>query len=98
MSKLRKFAKGEQCTLQIHPYCNGDSDTSVLCHLPSDGQGLAIKSPDWWSAVGCSTCHDVIDGRLKTDLDDSEVKACMIRGLYRTHLLFIEKGLLNVKV
>ena len=94
MSKIRKSAKGQDCTLQIYPYCNGNPETVVLCHLPSQDKGMGIKSPDWWAAYGCSTCHDIIDGRLQTDLGHMVIADCMYRGLFRTQKILIEKGLL----
>lgn len=96
MSKLRKSARGEDCTLQLFPYCNQNPETTVLCHLPSLDKGMAIKSPDYWSAYGCSNCHDVIDGRKKTGLSQLEVERCMWRGLFRTQKKMIEKGLMAV--
>lgn len=96
MSKLRESARGEECTLQIHPYCNGNPETVVLCHLPSERKGMALKSPDHWGAYGCSACHDVIDGRRKTDLPADELLRCMMRGLYRTWERMILKGLIRV--
>ncbi len=95
MSKLRKSARGEECTLQIHPYCNGNPETVVLCHLPS-GSGMGQKSPDWWAAYGCSACHDVIDGR-SGDLLDADIRnECMRRGHFRTLYLMIQKGLIKI--
>jgi len=99
MSKLRKSAKGEECTLQIHPYCNGNPETVVLCHLPSDS-GMGQKSPDWWAAYGCSSCHDMIDGRFNAGGDifipGIDLEECMRRGHYRTLQRMIEKGLITV--
>ena len=97
MSKLRKSARGEECTLQIYPYCNGNPETVVLCHLPSDS-GMGQKSPDWWAVYGCSSCHDVIDGRSKVFIDDdiSAIKSCIRRGHYRTLQRMIEKGLITI--
>jgi hypothetical protein len=45
-TKLTKAARGEECTLQIHPYCNDNPETVVYCHLPSPDKGMALKSPD----------------------------------------------------
>ena len=97
MSKLRKSAKGEECTLQIHPYCNGNPETVVLCHLPSDS-GMGQKSPDWWAVYGCSDCHDIIDGRvwIPTGPHVEVINDCMRRGHYRTLQRMIEKGLIKI--
>ncbi len=95
MSKLTKSARGRDCTLMIYPYCNGNPETTVFCHLPSDRKGMGIKSPDWWGAYGCSTCHDIIDGRMKTDLIEIEIQRCMMRGLFRTQSIMFDEGLLH---
>lgn len=98
--KLRESARGEDCQLQIHPYCNGNPETVVLCHLPSDGHGIAMKSPDHWAVYGCSACHAVIDSQnpqAVRELGWEEISRCMMRGLYRTQERLIEKGLLMIK-
>lgn len=96
MSKLTKAARGQECTVQLYPYCNGNTETVVLAHAPCEDKGMSRKSPDWWGADCCSSCHDVVDGRLHTDLSNSEIQACHIRGVYRTIKRRIEQGLINV--
>lgn len=93
--KLRDSARGEECTLSIYPYCNGNPDTTVLCHVPS-GSGMGQKSPDWFGVYGCSSCHDVIDGRLNSDLTHTDKHFAMTAALYRTWERMIEKGIINV--
>lgn len=98
-SKIRDSARGEVCTLQLHPYCNGNPDTTVLCHLPSEFHGMALKSPDWWAVYACSSCHDVIDQRnpmALRELGREEVQLCMFRALYRTQRILQEKGFITV--
>jgi len=99
MSKLTEAARGQQCKLQIHPFCESpNTDTVVFCHFPSNDSGIAMKSPDWWGADGCGSCHDVIDGRnygAIMDLGRKEVNACMMRGLHRTLKDRIERGLIT---
>jgi hypothetical protein len=95
--QLRDSARGEECTIQLYPYCEGQSETVVLCHLPSEGHGIGLKSPDHWGAYGCGICHAIIDGRQRCEVDREEVEACMIRGLYRTWGRMIEKGLITIK-
>lgn len=97
-TKLSESARGEECALQIHPYCIGGTETTVLCHLPSNS-GVANKSPDWWSTYGCMVCHSVLDGRHTQaikELGSEEIMACAMRGLFRTHQRMIEKGLIRV--
>jgi hypothetical protein len=55
--KLRKFAKGQPCQMQ-GPWCNGDNETTVLCHVRRRaGAGANQKPHDWWAYHGCSDCH-----------------------------------------
>lgn len=96
--KLRDSARGEECTLRIHPYCNGNPETVVLCHLPS-GSGMGQKSPDWFAVYGCSSCHDIIDGRRDTDISvihASAIKEAQQSALFRTWERMIEKGLIKI--
>ena len=96
--KLRESAAGEQCTLNLAPYCNGDPSTTVLCHLPFDS-GMGIKSHDLSSAYGCSSCHAVIDGQMKVCdqlLPKEDIEAAKYRGHIKTLLRFIDKGLVTL--
>ena len=94
--KLTKSARGEDCTLQIYPYCNGNPETVVLCHLPS-GSGMGQKSPDWFAVYGCSSCHDIIDGRKDIgSLDKSQKAHISQSALFRTWNRMIEKGLIKI--
>lgn len=95
-TKLTKSARGEECTLRIYPYCNGNPETVVFCHAPSDDKGMGIKSPDWWGAYGCSDCHDIVDGRRIAMLTREEIESIFMSGIYRTQKRMIEKGLINV--
>lgn len=83
-SKLTRAARGQECTLQIHPYCEWDAGTTAPCHLNSEDKGVGNKSPDWWVVDGCATCHAIIDGRHRVDLTEVEILRCVMRGLYRT--------------
>lgn len=96
ISKLRKAAKGQECTIQLYPYCNGNAETTVLCHAPSEHKGMGMKSPDWWGADGCSSCHDIVDGRRNTDIPQEEIYQCHIRGVFRTIQRRIDQGLIKL--
>lgn len=63
--KARDAARGQACTLRLPFHCNGNPETTVLCHsnLGRDGKGMGIKASDDRAAFGCSSCHDVLDGR-----------------------------------
>ena len=97
MSKLRKAAQGQQCTLMIFPYCDWVEEKVVLAHLPSEDKGMGNKSPDWWAVHACDSCHAIIDGRSKVALTQSEIDECVARGLYRTWKRNIEAGLIKIK-
>ena len=96
MSKLTKAAKGQDCTVNIYPWCNGNTETTVLAHAPSEDKGMGKKSPDWWGADCCSTCHDIIDNRMVVDITPEEIYQCHMRGVFRTIKRRIEAGLINV--
>ena len=95
--KLRDSARGEDCTLQIYPYCNGNPETVVLCHLPS-GSGMGQKSPDWFSAYGCSDCHSIIDGRTTRifNISKADIEGAKRMALFRTWERMIDKGLIKI--
>jgi len=94
--KLRDSARGEDCTLRIHPYCNENPETVVLCHLPS-GSGMGQKSPDWFAVYACSGCHDIIDYRNPAhNLSNFQLEEARSMGLYRTWDRMIEKGLIKI--
>lgn len=62
MSKLRKFARGQTCTLRIEGHCNGNAETTVLAHLR--GAGMAVKLNDHLAVHSCNgpgSCHEYID-------------------------------------
>jgi hypothetical protein len=54
---LRDFAKGQPCQMQ-GPWCNGDKETTVLCHVRRRaGAGANQKPHDFQAYHGCSECH-----------------------------------------
>ncbi len=65
--KIRNSAKGEECTLQIEGVCNYNQETTVWCHSNKleHGKGMGTKANDVYGCYGCSSCHDVLDGRAK---------------------------------
>jgi len=96
-SKIRKSARGKMCSLQIYPYCNNNTETTVLAHLPSMAKGMSIKSPDYLAVYACSSCHDLIDGRMHvTNISKEELLRCQMRGLERTWGQLITEGLITI--
>lgn len=93
--KLRNSARGQDCSLQIVGVCNHRTDTTVLAHFPSEIAGS--KSTDLSSGYACSDCHDVIDGRVKTDVSDADLEFYMRRATVRTQTTMWLSGLIVIK-
>jgi len=96
MSKLRKSAKGQTCTLQIAGVCNRNPETTVLAHLPSEWGGMGKKSPDFCAAFACSSCHDQLDGRTHSGEFFADKEFYMRRGLQRTLKVWFDNDLVKV--
>jgi hypothetical protein len=101
MSKLRKSAKGEQCTLQIPGVCNFDTATTVLAHLPDDsGTGkMGGKSEDWCACFACSDCHALIDNQAEFQkrYTSEDYLFFIRRAMIKTWRKWFNAGLLEVR-
>jgi len=96
-TKLTKAARGQECSLQLFPYCEGHSETVVLCHLNSSTKGMGQKSEDWWGVDGCMTCHSIIDGAKQVDdITPEEIEQAKMRALHRTLKNRIDRGLIKI--
>ena len=95
-NKIRRSARGEDCTLQIAGVCNYDTATTVLCHLPDETKGMGIKSDDISVAFGCSACHDAVDRRVKSAEFEEHSQFYMRRAQVRTLRRLLEKGVLKI--
>ena len=85
----RKWARAKPCLIRIPGVCNFDPETSVLCHARIAGiTGIGQKAPDLLGAIGCSSCHDVVDGRRESEWGSEEVKIMFYEGIFRTQLLW----------
>jgi len=93
--KLRDAARGQQCTLEIHPYCNHNPLTTSPCHIRVTA-GWGQTEDDFMIVHGCSACHDVIDGRVQTDIEPVEIEQIKIRALHRTWTRLITDGLITI--
>lgn len=98
MTPIRKAARGQECTLQIFDVCNCDPETTVLCHdnRIESGKGMGLKAPDSAACFGCSSCHDVLDGRAPrpTWLTLDALHRRLDLAVMRTHEILRQKGLL----
>jgi hypothetical protein len=97
---MRMSAKGEECTFQIPGVCNGNPETTVLCHLPDESHGMGHKADDISAAYGCVSCHDALDGRntqARAQLDEWALADWyMRRAQTRTLRRMIEKGIVKI--
>ena len=90
MTKIRKSAKDETCSLRVSPNCSHDEPGKVvLCHLNSNHRGIGIKSHDLLSCYGCYNCHLLLDAS-KVSYEDQQ------RAHFDTLMKLIDKGLVNV--
>ncbi|HHL2710466.1 TPA: DUF1364 domain-containing protein [Yersinia enterocolitica] len=93
MANLRKEAKGRECQIRIVGVCNGNAETSVLAHYRMAGTcGTGIKPDDLQAAIGCSDCHDAIDGRKKSDYTRDELRLLHAEGVFRTQAIWKKEG------
>lgn len=90
-SKIRRSARGEGCSLRLGN-CSSN-ETVVLCHIGRD-KGVGMKCGDHFAVYGCSNCHDIIDGRAKSDFTKDQINTEKLRALEETQKKLIEKGLL----
>ena len=97
-SKFRKSARGQECTFRIPGVCNYNTETTVLCHAPHPDKGVGFKSTDLWAAMGCSSCHDVMDGRMTYksmgELTKIEKQSVWFEAIRETQRRWIQMGLL----
>jgi hypothetical protein len=73
--------------------CNGNPETVVLCHdnLPGVG-GYGMKSPNECAALGCSSCHDLVDGRTTSKIwEKDEIKLMFYEGMSRTIAMWVKE-------
>ena len=96
MANLRKLAKGQECQIRIPGACNFNSETTILAHTQIKGtHGMGMKCPHLIGAWCCSNCHDIIDGRKKTEFSREEIANFKFEGVIRTQVALIEKGVVK---
>ncbi|MEG7455997.1 nuclease domain-containing protein [Serratia marcescens] len=94
---MRDSAQGQCCTLQISGICNGNQETTVLCHLPSSTHGIGYKSDDYWVVFGCPSCHDVIDGRIPYDWRPGELEETYRHAINHTLRMWFDMEMILIK-
>ena len=93
-AKIRKFARGRDCTIRLPGFCNRDSDTTVMAHPPIANGGMGSKASDLECAICCWGCHMAIDQHIAKRIDVFE---CWIRGSAETRAQLVEAGIVEVK-
>jgi hypothetical protein len=92
--KYTKSARGQDCQVRIISICNFNPETTVLAHL--SGGGVGAKRLNIHGAYCCSSCHDAIDGRMKTDYSSDELNLMHLEGVIRTQEIMINEGVLKL--
>jgi hypothetical protein len=95
MAKLniRNSARDEDCSLRLGQ-CSSN-ETVILAHIGRN-RGWAIKCGDHFAVYACSNCHDIIDGRVKSQFGKLELDSEKLRALEETQSKLIDKGLICV--
>jgi hypothetical protein len=90
---LRKFARGQLCAIRL-PGCSGGGEDTVLAHYRLAGLcGVGLKPPDMVGAHACHRCHDLVDGRTKTDMSRDFLLQAFAEGVMRTLYRLHEQGM-----
>jgi hypothetical protein len=94
MSKLTEAAREMPCTVRVPGHCNYNPQTTVAAHYRSVrlGAGTGIKPHDLLCAHACSSCHDVIDGRVTTHFTRDELRLMHLEGVAETIVKLIRLG------
>lgn len=98
MSKIRKSANGEDCTVEIDG-CPGRTDMTIWSHHRSHlgGKGLGLKACDLAGAYACTYCDGVYDGNIKPPpgWTKEDIDAAWTRGHFRSLKRLTEKGVVK---
>jgi len=92
--KLRQSAKDQNCTMNVATVCNGNSETTVLAHINTEGSAIGAKCDDYSAAFACSDCHRWLDERLGTEEDRLFYSR---RAMVRTWSVWRQLGLVAIK-
>jgi hypothetical protein len=88
---LRKLAQGRPCMIRMPGICNGNPETTVLCHLRMVGlSGMGLKANDLLGAWGCSDCHRYVDTH------GMDGRTALLEGMARTQAFLLNTGLIDV--
>lgn len=99
MSKITESARQEKCTIRLPNHCNHDPETTVFAHLNQVrfGKGFSLKCPDGIGAYACFNCHNVVDGREKTNIPLWYIQIYFLEAVIETILRLVAKGLIVIR-
>ena len=92
--KYTKSARGQMCQVRLPGSCNHNPETTVLAHL--NGAGMGIKHLNIHAAYTCSGCHSVIDGHVKSEWTQDQLKRWHLEGVIRTQIIMVKEGVLKL--
>lgn len=94
--KIQESARGEDCTVRIPYQCNWDNETTVFAHVSGVRFGHGVGKKTKWGAYCCSSCHDIIDGRVPrpAGMTHEQVKLYHFEGVIETLNKLVNKGLI----
>ncbi|MCC6794147.1 MAG: DUF1364 family protein [Candidatus Hydrogenedentes bacterium] len=89
-AKLRNAAEGRPCVL-----CDSYG-TTVAAHSNAleHGRGFGLKTPDYYVAYVCQSCHDQIDGRAGK-LSKEEKRDMWMRAWVKTVAIWFNEGIVK---
>lgn len=88
---LRNYARGMPCMIRMPGVCNGDPETTVLCHLRMAGiSGMGLKANDLLATWGCSACHRYCDTH------GIDGRTALLEGMARTQAHLLDRGFVHV--
>ncbi len=93
---LRTYARDKPCDIRVPEHCSFDPRTSVWCHVRLIGvSGLGLKAPDILGCVGCQVCHDIVDGRRKSQFGPGERRLMLLEGVMRRQAILVSEKVLT---
>lgn len=95
--RIMASARLRDCTIRIPGVCNFNPETTVFAHLSGVrfGHGIGIKTR--FGAYACSSCHDVVDGRVKVAGDKKDAYIAHLEGVIETIGVLLDIGLMVMK-
>ena len=95
MSKITESARGRSCTVRLIGVCNYNPETTVFAHISGIRFGHGTGKKTALGAFCCSSCHDVLDGRVKRSegMCADDVKLAHYEGVMETLSILNEEGL-----